>query len=367
MNREKPKILFVMHLPPPVHGAAIVGEAIRRSEAINSRFDCRFFNLATARNMADIGRFRLSKIRDVFKRRRDICHVADEFRPDLVYLTPCASGMPFYKDYLIARALKKRGYKVLYHFHNKGVARRSDLWPDKRLYRSFFRNAKVMLLSDRLYTDVEKYVSKSDLLVCHNGIEFPPYSKQGNRGSIPRLLFLSNLFKEKGILTLLDTAGILKKKGLSFRLDIAGAPTEEISAEAIHDEISHRGLEPETSYLGPVYGDDKLNLYRKSDIFVFPTRYHNECFPLVLLEAMSQSLTCVSTTEGGIPDIISDGETGYLVESDSPEALAGRLESLITDPELMRNMGRAGHDRFVSLFTLSKFESSFIKALESCV
>ena len=71
-----------------------------------------------------------------------------------------------------------------------------------------------------------------------------------------------------------------------------------------------------------------------SDIFVFPTYYYNECFPLVLLEAMQMHLPCISTTEGGISSIIRHGENGYLVERNNPTALANSIEKLLKNADL---------------------------------
>ena len=55
---------------------------------------------------------------------------------------------------------------------------------------------------------------------------------------------------------------------------------------------------------------------------LFPTFYHNECFSLVLLEAMEHGLPCISTTEGGIPGIVDDGKTGFLVPKHDVAVLA---------------------------------------------
>ena len=52
----KPKILFIMHMPPPVHGAAMVGQYIHDSKLINREFDCHYINLTTAKNLQDIGK-----------------------------------------------------------------------------------------------------------------------------------------------------------------------------------------------------------------------------------------------------------------------------------------------------------------------
>ena len=58
----RPHILFILHLPPPVHGAAMVGQYIHDSELLNSEFEARFINLTTASGMGDIGRFKGKKI-----------------------------------------------------------------------------------------------------------------------------------------------------------------------------------------------------------------------------------------------------------------------------------------------------------------
>ncbi len=368
MNSDKPRILFVMHLPPPVHGAAMVGETIRRSRAVNDRFDCRYFNLATARSLEDIGRFSLSKIFDVVRRIRKVCAAADDFRPDLVYLTPSSTGMPFYKDYLMARALKKRGYKIVYHYHNKGVSSRQNRFPDNSLYTDFFRGAKVMLLSSLLYRDVEKYVDSADVLVCNNGIDIATFDRSTlPPAEVPHILFLSNLFRTKGVLTLLDALSLLRARGMRFRAIVAGAPTEEIGENDIRTIIGEKGLAGCTEYAGAVYGAEKDTLLSRCDIFAFPTVYSYEAFPLVLLEAMSHSMACVATAEGGIPDIIAHGETGFLMRENTPQALAEALAPLIADADMRRQMGVRGLARFQSRFTIGRFEENFIKALEKCV
>ena len=55
------KILFILHLPPPVHGAAMVGKYIKDSKLINERFECRYINLTTANSLTDIGKAKFHK------------------------------------------------------------------------------------------------------------------------------------------------------------------------------------------------------------------------------------------------------------------------------------------------------------------
>ena len=77
-------------------------------------------------------------------------------------------------------------------------------------------------------------------------------------------------------------------------------------------------------------------------IDVFALTSTTECFPIALLEAMACGRPAVCTAVGGIPEMISDGESGYLVPPRDPTQLADRLVSVLSDPQTARRMGRAG-------------------------
>lgn len=109
-------------------------------------------------------------------------------------------------------------------------------------------------------------------------------------------------------------------------------------------------------YYGKKYGVDKALFFRNADIFVFPTYYPNECFPLVLLEAMEYAIPCISTNEGGISDIIEDHRSGYLVPRNDADMLAEKIAFLIDHPEERYAMGREGRRKFKNAFTLDYFE-----------
>jgi len=117
-------------------------------------------------------------------------------------------------------------------------------------------------------------------------------------------------------------------------------------------------------YYGKKYGADKSLFLTNADLFVFPTSYPNECFPLVLLEAMERALPCVSTNEGGIADIIEDGKTGHIVPRNDAEALAGRIETLLNDPTQRIRLGKNAREKFKREFTLGKFEETLTNILE---
>lgn len=173
MNVNHTRLLCILHLPPPIHGAAMVGQYIKDSQLINSEFDCRYINLTTATSLTDIGKAGIKKVVAFLKLLRIIRHEVKQFKPEMVYITPNAKGGAFYKDFVVVSLLKSLGCKVIAHYHNKGVSSRQDSWLDNILYKKFFKNIKVILLGESLYQDIKKYVDRNDVYICPNGIPTP--------------------------------------------------------------------------------------------------------------------------------------------------------------------------------------------------
>src|SRR5207247_9173249 len=131
--------------------------------------------------------------------------------------------------------------------------------------------------------------------------------------------------------------------------------------------VAEASMGDAVSYVGPKYGEEKMRIMAESDIFVFPS--FQECLPLVILEAMSSSLPVVATGQGGIPDLVEDGVTGFLVPVGDAAAVADRLATLIQQPGLRATMGDKGRERFLERFTLDRFDagigSIFERVLQS--
>jgi glycosyltransferase involved in cell wall biosynthesis len=117
-------------------------------------------------------------------------------------------------------------------------------------------------------------------------------------------------------------------------------------AERVKKRICELNLERRIRFLGVKLGADKFTAYRRADVVCFPTFYNCETFGNVLIEAMATGLPVVSTVWRGIPSIVDDGETGFLVETQNAEAVADRLELLAGDPELRWRMGTAARAKF---------------------
>lgn len=361
----KPSVLFIMHYPPPVHGASMMGKYIYESSTIKNNFQADFINLSLSKKLNEIGRSGFGKAAGLLSLQWKVAKALFKKRYDLCYITLTASNVGFYKDLLVIFMLKLFNKKIVYHFHNKGVAAAGHNKLNNYLYKYVFRNTNTILLSPLVYDDIKKYTKQSNIFYCNNGIPVNPevFSKTEAVKDKCRLLFLSNMMEEKGVFVLLNACKQLKAKNCSFECHFIGA-WFDITEKEFYQQVEEEGLEDCVFAHGPKYGNEKSKFLDSTDIFLFPTYYHNEVFPLVNLEAMQYGIPVVSTFEGAIPDIVVDNVTGFLVPQRNAELLADRLEVLIQNPSLRLKMGAAGKIRFNTLFTLNQFEKNFTSILK---
>lgn len=174
-------------------------------------------------------------------------------------------------------------------------------------------------------------------------------------------LSISNLNTSKGTFVLLDAAKLLLKQTSDFHVHFVGAPTAEISEERMHREIANRGLQKVVTYHGRQYGEDKESRFAEADCFVHPTL--DDCFPLVILEAMQHSLPVIATPVGAIPDMVIDGETGMVVPVNNALSLASSLDKLMKNPNLVILYGDAGQHILQEQYTCNIFENCMLHLL----
>lgn len=361
---NKPQVLFLLHLPPPVHGSSLVGQSIQQSQAINSAFQCAFINLLASKKLDDAGRVNFYKFYGYFKILGQLFWEIISFRPKLCYFALSAAGVAFYKDLLLIFVLRTFRVPVIFHLHNKGIEAYKKRWLLDFLCKLAFTNTKAILLSERLYYDVENYFPRENIRICPNGI--PDIAREMTRESNkqPVILFFSNLFKDKGVITLLDACEIMAKKGLEFRCVFVGGEGD-LTSQQITELVKLRDLGEQATYLGKKFGEEKFEIFHNADIFAFPTYYPQETFGLVILEAMSSSLPVITTPIAAIPDFVNDGINGFLVAPRDHEKLAERLEYLLLHPIESKKMGVSGREIFLSHYTLEHFESRIVDILKS--
>jgi glycosyltransferase involved in cell wall biosynthesis len=262
---------------------------------------------------------------------------------------------------LFIAVMKLAGVPRIYHLHGKGIRPRLSARWQRLLYTWAFRDAWVIHLSERLVPDIDGLVPRDRVLIVPNGIAERTPAARARRAGCPRLLFLSNMVESKGPLVLLEALGHLSARGIAFEATFAGAASNDALMERFTATIRRLDLERRVRYVGPTYGEQKYRLLDDHDIFVFPTS--NDAFPLVALEAMQAGMPIVTTHEGALPEIVEDGQTGLLVPSRDPAALADRLAALIADDGMQRELGARARARQEQRYTLARFEQTLTAAL----
>lgn len=356
--------MFILHLPPPTHGSSLVGQYVKNSLLINEFFECSFINLTTSIKIDEIGAKSIKKIFRYLLILSQVFFKLLKFEPDLCYIALTAKGIAFYKDAFLAIIVKLFNVKLVYHFHNKGVSNYQNIFWYNLFYTLIFKKSNAILLSEYLYYDVQKYFPEARIYYCPNGIpdSYKSELKSRRENEPLNLLFLSNLIKTKGVYIILEVCRILKTRALDFTCSFVGSEGD-ISKIELEQGIENLGLKRNIVYKGPKYGSEKVNELIKSDILLFPTYY--ESFGLVILEAMQFSLPVLSTFEGAIPEIVIDGETGFLCKQQDAECISDKIETLIKNPSLRIKMGIAGRKRYEENFTLEHFEKKFAEILDN--
>jgi len=149
----------------------------------------------------------------------------------------------------------------------------------------------------------------------------------------------------------------LSYKNYNFKAKIVGAEAD-LTYENLKEYINRKKLSNLIDLCGPLYNEEKNNVYKSSHIFVFPTYYKIETFGSVIIEAMQYELPIISTNFGGISEIIDDGVEGFLVNTKSPTEIAEKLEILLNNKELRIKMSKQAREKFLKKFTFSIYEQN---------
>jgi starch synthase len=224
----------------------------------------------------------------------------------------------------------------------------------------------VIAVSHGVRQDVMSCYPKVDpdrIHVIHNGIDPEIYRPQRSQETLarygidpskPYAFFNGRITRQKG-LPLLLTAALELDPSHQLVIVASSPDTPEIGAEVAALAERVRAERGNLVWIGEFISRDELiHLHSSASVFVCPSVY--EPFGLVILEAMACETAVVASRVGGIPEIVVEGETGYLVDYNAddtgafPSALAARIENVMSDPALAGRMGKAGRERAVRDF-----------------
>jgi glycosyltransferase involved in cell wall biosynthesis len=187
-----------------------------------------------------------------------------------------------------------------------------------------------------------------------------------------RIAFLGNVISRKGLHTLLEALSLPRRTRSStketqlFHLDVIGSlTTDHIYATEMQQKASVLGLSPSVTFHGPKDNGDLADMLLSAHVLAVPSSY--EGFGIVYLEGMAFGLPAIGTTAGAAGEVISDGETGYLVTPEDAEALAARLQALASDRALLARLSLNALKRYQQQPTWEQTAGEIRKFLQKMI
>lgn len=251
---------------------------------------------------------------------------------------------------------------VTFHGHDISVLPQNESF--RRHYQILFRRADILtgVSSHNCAKLVSLGAPDEKVNVLHNGTQVEKfcYSNPLNgfqRGTV-RFLFVGRLVKVKSPVSLLDafaTARAEVGEESNLHLTIAGDGPE---LSSVRRRIRKQQMEDYVDCLGRVSHEEVQELMQSHHVYTQHSRRTSsgaeEGLGVVFIEAQASGLPVIATRSGGIPDVVIDGETGYLVPEGDTEAMADRIVHLARHPEMWEEMGQAGRKHVAENFDLKK-------------
>lgn len=360
-------LILIGPLPPPIDGQSLAFALLARG--LSAGRDVRIVNIA--RPGEQFERSRVARVVDYVSALRSYARELRRAPGAVVYLTVAQSRAGFLRDAAFIGLARLSRRRVVAHVHGGNYG--GFAAAQSPALRALIR--RVLAWTDAIIVLAERLRSMFDfapelaarIRVVPNGFPGIVPALRGpkaapERGSPWRILFLSNLVEAKGYLELIEAVSLLVKAGLEVELDLCGEfrvnPSDDRrvrspaqARELTEATIRRLGLEDRVRIRGTVSGDEKDRLLAESHWFALPTRYDAEGQPISIIEAMAWGCPVIATDYRGIPDLVADGETGWLLATPDPAAIAGRLRQICATPEVFSRASAAARARFEERFT----------------
>jgi colanic acid/amylovoran biosynthesis glycosyltransferase len=266
------------------------------------------------------------------------------------------------------------------HAHFTGMAARTAFWIQKFFPITFSftahandifapRNFEIGL--DKLVGTVRVVIAVSDYAKeflkerfperadrvhrIYNGLDLAEFGRADSTSTPPLILAVGRLITKKGFADLIRACGSIAERGKSFRCEIIGeGPLEN----ELRGQIDRLNLQNRVALSGAKPQGEVRQRLAAANVFVLPSIIDPDGgmdnLPTVIMEAMATGLPVISTEIGGIPEMVVENGTGFLVQPDDPVGLANAIERLIDDRLLAQRLGQAGYQRAQELFSIEK-------------
>jgi glycosyltransferase involved in cell wall biosynthesis len=274
----------------------------------------------------------------------------------LVHINTSLNTRAYWRDLaylLVAKLLRAR---VVYQVHGGELP--EDFFKGRHALTAFLRWTLtlpdlVAVLASSELDAYGRFVPEQDVIALPNGIDCRPFAHIPTvltQSSDPlRLIYIGRIAREKGLYESLQALRLALELGVDARLTVAGAGPEEARLRRYAAAL---GIAQRATFVGPVFGSDKVNLLAGADVMLLPS--YAEGLPYALLEAMAAGVPVLATPVGAIPDVVTPGTHGYLVPIRDGKSLAEALALMSGDRERLSWMSRACRRRVRAAYSIER-------------
>lgn len=279
----------------------------------------------------------------------------------IVHINTSMVRKAFWRDLaylLVAKVLRAR---VLWQVHGGALPQR--FYPEgtwrSRMLQGVLGLPDMLVVLARVEQDAyQRFVPEQYVVTVPNAIDPAPFAKVPTVLSLPpkplRAVYVGRLAREKGLYEAIQAIRLAADAREDLRLTIAGDGPE---APRLRRYATALGVSSRVDFAGPVFGDAKVALLARHDVFVLPS--YSEGLPYSLLEAMAAGLPVVATPVGAVPDVMSHATHGYLVPVRDGKALAEALVALAQHRDQLPWMSRACRRRVRAAYAMPRLVGDF--------
>jgi len=347
------KILIVGQTPPPIGGQAVMIAHLVNADFPN--YKIYHVRMCFSREMKDMGKMQIWKIYHLVEIIAKIYYYRILKGVNILYYPPSGPNSAVYRDMAILFPTRWLFKDTIFHFHASGLSthyNKMGKWMNLVFKVCFFKPTASIHLSESCPKEGEFLLSKRCYIVP-NGL--PDIADKPNKiiyAPPLDILFIGLLEESKGEMDLIKAIELLKAEGIDIQLNIAGEFKRIEYKNIFHQYIEEHNLTNEIHYIGIIQGDEKDRAFRSASIFCFPSYFHSESFPLVLIEAMEYGLPIVASKWRGIPDMIKDRYNGLLCETKNPESIADKIRLIYNDSVLREQIAYNARKTFDEKYSL---------------
>lgn len=275
---------------------------------------------------------------------------------DLIHIH-VASGASFFRKSLAVWAGSLRRKPVIMHVHGADFDtfyHHSFSFIKYYIRRTFSACSKVLVLSGYWKEFFVAHIYAGNIEVLHNGV-YTEVFRQCNTtpANLSKFLFLGRLGQRKGVYDLLEVidrlVNIQQQKDLVFYLAGDG------ELEQVKKIIQKNNLQNHVQLLGWLNEQEKMKWLKQADTIILPS--YNEGLPMAILEAMAGGKVIISSKVGGIPDLVKEGENGFLIQPGDAESLCRYILYVKTHPAEMQQISANNINKIEACYNLKKINN----------